>query len=212
MPNGLMLYISLKNSRQFFNVTKNRIYEGFFNVTKSRMYEGFFNVTKNRMYEGFFNVTKNRMYEGFFNVTKNRMYEGFFDYKTFGNNTIPQEYRIDILWHHLAHMRRQDGIGDNFRFHLLFNVARLVLITLHSNASIERVYALVKKLIQVIETEGALSSILAVKLERLEERCKCDDYKPEMFTEKKLQLSTTIFMVLKNIESFFLQFCSRPLF
>ena len=75
--------------------------------------------------------------------------------KTFGNNAIPQEvfsedkiiekeYRIDVLWHHLAHMR-QDGVGDKFRFHLLFNVARLVLITPHSNASIERVYALVKK-------------------------------------------------------------------
>ena len=69
------------------------------------------------------------------NVEINRLYEEFCDYKTFGNNTIPQEvfseakinekeYRIDVLWKHLAHMR-QDGICDNFRFHLLFNVARL---------------------------------------------------------------------------------------
>ena len=79
----------------------------------------------------------------------------FFDCKTFGNNAIPQEvfseakinekeYRIDVLWHHLAHIR-EDGIGDNFRFHLLCNVARLVLITPYYNASIEQVYALVKK-------------------------------------------------------------------
>ena len=62
-----------------------------------------------------------------------------------------------------------------------------------------------------LDPEGTLSSILVVKLECPEERCKCYDYKRKAYwvRRKKLQLSITIFMVLKNIESSFFQFCSR---
>ena len=80
---------------------------------------------------------------------------------------------------------KQECIGDNYRFRLLFNVARLILVTPHSNASIERLYALSKKNKTEssdrnrMDIEGTLSAILAVKLDRLEERCKCYDYKSE---------------------------------
>ena len=92
---------------------------------------------------------------------------------------------------------RQDGIGDNFRFHLLFNVTRLVLITPHYNASIERVYALVKKNKtdssdrNRLDPKGTLSTILAVKLERPEERCKCYHNKSEKSLLSEAKRATT---------------------
>ena len=72
-----------------------------------------------------------------------------------------------------------------YQFRLLFNVARLVLVTPHSNAGIKRVYALVNKNKAEgtdrnrLDIEGSLSSILAVKLARPEAFFKCYDFKPD---------------------------------
>ena len=71
-----------------------------------------------------------------------RLYEECFQYKIFAINVILDkvfadaivnegtEDRVDVLWHYLAHMK-QECIGDNYRFRLLFNVARLAIITPH---------------------------------------------------------------------------------
>ena len=92
---------------------------------------------------------------------------------------------------------KQEGIGDNFRFSLLFNVARLVLVTPHSNACIERVYALVNKNKtdscdrNRLDPEGTLSAIISVKLARPEERCKCYEYIPEKHLLTQAKTVTT---------------------
>ena len=86
------------------------------------------------------------------------MYEEFTDYKTLSISELPDtvladalivsyedhdEYRLDIIWYHLCQMKSL--IGSDYRFHNLFNVARLVLVTPYSDAVIERVYSLVNK-------------------------------------------------------------------
>ena len=53
------------------------------------------------------------------------------------------EYHLDTIWYHLYQM--ESLIGSDDRFCNLFNVARVVLVTPHSNAGIECVYSLVKK-------------------------------------------------------------------
>ena len=45
-------------------------------------------------------------------------------------------YRIDAVLYLLQEMR--SSVGNNYRFHNLFEVTKIVLITPHSNAVIER--------------------------------------------------------------------------
>ena len=59
------------------------------------------------------------------------------------SNSENVQYRIDTIWYHLQKMK--SSCGENFRFHLLFRVALIILLTPHSNAGIERVYSLVNK-------------------------------------------------------------------
>ena len=71
--------------------------------------------------------------------------------------------------------------ASNYWFRLLFNVVRLVLIMPHSNAGIERVYALVKKNKAEgtdrnrLDIKESLSSIFTGKLARPEAFFKCYD-------------------------------------
>ena len=58
-------------------------------------------------------------------------------------NKNSDEYRIDIIWYYLYQMK--SPVANNYRFRILLNVARLVLVTPHSNTRIESVYALVNK-------------------------------------------------------------------
>ena len=73
----------------------------------------------------------------------------------------------------------KSSVGNNFRFHNLIEVAKIVLITPHSNAGIERVYSLMNKNKSEgseknrLDIDGSLSSILAVKLDRPESSFKC---------------------------------------
>ena len=65
-------------------------------------------------------------------------------------------------------------VGPNYRFKLLFEVARIALTISHSNAGIERLFSLVNKNKNEgsgrnrLDIEGSLSSILTVNLERPE--------------------------------------------
>ena len=76
-------------------------------------------------------------------------------------------------------------VGNSDRFSLLFKCALVVLLTPHSNASIERVFSLVNKNKSEasnrnqLDIEGSLSSVLAVKLDRPESVSSCLDYDPD---------------------------------
>ena len=142
------------------------------------------------------------------------MYEEFIDDKTIATCELPDhalmdavipesevadEYRIDVIWYYLFQMK--SSVGNNYSFRLLFNVARLVMVALHSSAGIERVYALVNKNKSEgsdknrLDIEGTLSSILAVKLNQPEAFCQCYEFTPDaklLSEAKKKQQENTI--------------------
>ena len=76
---------------------------------------------------------------------------------------------------------------------MLFKVAKLILITSHSNAGIDRVFSLVNKNKSAgsdrnkLDIELSLSSILAVKMERPEsqEKCYCFKSSDELLNSAK---------------------------
>ena len=121
-----------------------------------------------------------------------KLFEEFINFKSLSDSELPlgawevddgsKEYRIDTLWYHIQQLRSL--AGNNQRFELLFKVAKLILITPHSNAGIERVFSLVNKNksagsdMNQLDIEGSLSSILAVKMERPESQEKCYYFKP----------------------------------
>ena len=104
------------------------------------------------------------------------------------------EYRMDVMWYHLRQLR--STIGNNWRFHLLCQVARIVLLIPHSNAGIERVFSLVNKNKNEssdrnrLDQEGSLSSILAVKLDCPEEKGKCFNFQPDKALLDKAKKAT----------------------
>ena len=77
----------------------------------------------------------------------------------------------------------KSSVASNYRFRLLFNVVRLVLVTPHPDAGIEHVYALVNKNKAEgternrLDIEGFLSSVLAVKFAWPEVFFKCYNFK-----------------------------------
>ena len=121
-----------------------------------------------------------------------KFFEEFIDFKSLSDSELPpgawevddgsKEYRIDTLWYHIQQLRSL--AGNNQRFELLFKVAKLILITPHSNAGIERVFSLGNKNKSAgsdrnkLDIEGSLSSILAVKMERPESQEKCYCFLP----------------------------------
>ena len=80
---------------------------------------------------------------------------------------------------------------------MLFNVARLVMVAPHSNAGLERVYALVNKNKKEgsdrnrLDIEGTLSSILAVKLDQPEAFSKCYEFTPGLNLMSEAKKATT---------------------
>ena len=104
-------------------------------------------------------------------------------------------------------------VGPNYRFKLLFEVARIVLTILHSNAGIERLFSLVNKNKNKssdrnrLDIEGSLSSILTVKLERPESKENCYLSKPdkELLRNAKQTLKTTLHKTI-NLISYYIAF------
>ena len=116
----------------------------------------------------------------------------FLDYQLMDKNEIPgdvwdsavtivdgvqKHYRMDKFWNYISSMVNPDGIH---RFHWLANVAKLVLILPHSNASEERVFSMVTKNKTIfrpnLQLDGTLASILTIKLANPEP---CHKYEPE---------------------------------
>ena len=84
----------------------------------------------------------------------NFLYEKFVDFQTLSEEELPNgaladaiikefkdedgktqnDHTMDVLWYHLQSMKRP--IGNNKRFNILFEVARIVLLIPHSNAVI----------------------------------------------------------------------------
>ena len=136
-----------------------------------------------------------------------KLFEEFIDFKSLSDSELPsaawedatvkefddgsKEYKIVTLWYHIQQLRSL--AGKNQRFELLFKVAKVILITLHSNAGIERIFSLVSKNKSAgsdsnrLNIEGSLPSILAVQMERPESEEKRYCFKPsdELFNSAK---------------------------
>ena len=113
--------------------------------------------------------------------------EEFIDFQLMQDSNIPQcvweestvivdkasgitHHRMDIIWHHLSSMKAPD---HTYRFNRLGQIAKLVIIILHSNAQEEWVFLMIRKnktaFRPSLDPEGTLSSILTVKLASTEE-------------------------------------------
>ena len=123
-------------------------------------------------------------FDHFFNFTDqelNALSEEFVDYTCLSDKAIPDHiwkdaevitknkddsqnvyYRDDILWAFLSELKLPDSGSPRFKF--LSEVARVVLV--HSNASSERIFSLIRKNKTVfrlsLSTERTLGSVLAV--------------------------------------------------
>ena len=76
-----------------------------------------------------------------------QLYEEFIDFKTISDSQTDlnqailkeydngmKEYRMDIVWHQLEEPK--SPIGCSYRFRRLFKVAKIILVTPHSNDGI----------------------------------------------------------------------------
>ena len=94
-----------------------------------------------------------------------------------------KNYCFNAIWYMLNN--HISPVGNNSRFHLLFQVAKLILMTSHLNAGMERVYCLVNKNKRQgaerngLDIEGSLSNILVVKFDRPESKFACYNYRPD---------------------------------
>ena len=87
-----------------------------------------------------------------------KLFEGFIEFKSLSDSELSspawedaivreyddgsKEYRIDTFWYHIQRLRSL--VGNKQRFELLLKVAKLILITPHSDAGIERAFSLKK--------------------------------------------------------------------
>ena len=116
------------------------------------------------------------------------------------------EYRMDTIWYLIQDMK--PVIGNTRIFGLLFQVARLVLITPHSNAGIERVYSLLNKNKRegsernCLDVNNTLSSILAVKLDTPETTRPCYQMQPDdaLIKSAKTQPTYTTMLIVAKTE------------
>ena len=76
-----------------------------------------------------------------------------------GNKIV--HYRVDVLWHHIANMRLPET--SIRRFKVLPRIAVIVLVLPHSNASLERLFSIVRKnktdMRSCLKLDGTSSSI-----------------------------------------------------
>ena len=88
-------------------------------------------------------------------------------------------YRIDVLWYHLFKMNIHETTRS--KFCNLFELAKVVLCIIHSNAEEESVFSRVRKNLTPqhasLEIEGTLSSIISFQLNRRQGES-CHQHKP----------------------------------
>ena len=86
------------------------------------------------------------------------------------NKTVP--YCVDILWYYIASMRLSETSIS--RFKVLPRIAVIVLVLPHSNASLERLFSIIRKnktdMRSSLKLDGTLSSILSMKTHNPESR------------------------------------------
>ena len=87
-----------------------------------------------------------------------------------GNKIV--HYRVDILWYYTASMRLPKTSIS--RFKVLPRIAVIVMVLPHSNASLERLFSIIRKnktdMRSSLKLDGTLSSILSMKTHNPESR------------------------------------------
>ena len=96
-----------------------------------------------------------------------------------GNNIV--HYRVDILWYYIARMRLPETSIS--RFKVLPRIAVIVLVLPHSNASLERLFSIIRKnktdMRSSLKLDGTLCSILSIKTHIPESITPCFKWRPD---------------------------------
>ena len=96
-----------------------------------------------------------------------------------GNKIV--HYRVDMLWYYIASMRLLETSIS--RFKVLPRIAVIVLVLPHSNASLERLFSIIRKnktdMRSSLKLDGTLSSILSMKTHNPESRTLCFKWRPD---------------------------------
>ena len=95
-----------------------------------------------------------------------------------GNKIV--HYRVDILWYYIASIRLPEISISHFK--VLPRIAVIVLVLPHSNASLERLFSIVRKnksdMRSSLKLNGTLSSILYMKSHNPESITLCFKWRP----------------------------------
>ena len=67
-----------------------------------------------------------------------KLFDQFTEYRSLPESLSVEHDRIDHMWHCLGNLRGCDG----FRFNLLFEVVKYILLLPHSNADEERIFSM----------------------------------------------------------------------
>ena len=110
-------------------------------------------------------------------VHLDQLQEQFLNYQLLSEADIPKEakanidlseehlYGVDVLWGFLRGVKKPGT--NSFEFDLLFKVAEVVMMILHSNAGEERIFSLINKnktpSRSSLKLDGTLSSLITVK-------------------------------------------------
>lgn len=70
-----------------------------------------------------------------------KVFDQFSEYQSIEKDLEEDYPRIDHMWHYLGNLKGCDG----FRFNLLFEVVKYILLLPHSNAEEERIFSMVAK-------------------------------------------------------------------
>ena len=96
-----------------------------------------------------------------------------------GNKIV--HYRVDILWYYLASMRLPETSISHFK--VLPRIVVIVLVLPHSNASLKRLFSIIRKnktdMQSSLKLDGTLSSILSMKTHNPESITLCFKWRPD---------------------------------
>ena len=141
----------------------------------------------------------NRFKAFFQQLPVDKLYDEFCDYQTlpdecFRDDVLKEakvidreedgevlfQYRVNVLWWHIAQLVIPGTTAKRFKH--LPKVAGLVVVLPHSNAGEERLFSIVRKnkteSRALMKLEGTLSSLLAMKLQYLEQTVPCHMWSP----------------------------------